>query len=158
MLLQALAHGVPHAVQFRQTNHISSLRAPVRLAGRLRYAPPATLVMQETTPRAVTYRIVGARLFIGDRRRSVPLAQFPQLLAMVASFIGLLSGNGALLTHDYHLQLHGTPRAWQLRLQPRLADLARVVTMVTVRGHDGVLTTVTTRAANGNYSVIHLTP
>lgn len=158
ILLRSLAHRGLHTVGFRETNHLASLRTPVRLAGRLRYEPPATLIMQETAPRVITYRIVGTRLFIGHRRRGVPLAQFPVLLAMVAGFMGLVSGNGAQLAHDYALHLRGPRHAWRLRLTPRLPALTRVVVAVTVRGRGAVLTQVTTRAANGNYSVIHLIP
>ena len=145
-------------MRFTETNHIVGLKRPLHLRGVLRYTPPSTLVMKQSAPRKGVYRIVGDRLYVNHAKRGVPVSRYPGVIAIVSGFEGLLSGNQALLTHDFGARLTGASGDWRLVLHPRLAELRRAVTRVTVTGHGGQLVEVTTAAPNGDFSVMHILP
>lgn len=157
-LLQTLRHATSHRVRFTETNHIVGLKRPLHLRGALRYTPPSTLVMEQSVPRKAVYRIVGDRLYVNHAERGVPVGRYPALIAIVSGFEGLLSGNQALLTHDFAVSLTGDSEGWRLVLHPRLAVLRRAVTTVTVTGHGGRLAEITTETPRGDFSVMHILP
>lgn len=157
-LLRTLRGTTSHRVRFTETNHIADLKRPLHIRGALRYTPPSTLVMEQSAPRKGVYRIVGDRLYVNHARRGVPVSRYPGLIAIVSGFEGLLSGNQALLTHDFRVSLTGDEQGWQLVLQPRLAALRRAMTQVTITGQGGRLVEVTTRARHGDFSVMHILP
>ncbi len=157
ILLNAVAHEARHEVRFVETTHLASLTRPLKTSGRLIYRKPATLIMRQQRPSPVTYRIVGGRLYVNGHP-GVPIDRIPQVMAIVSGFEGLLSGNRALLLHDYTLRLTGSARRWRLRLVPRLPALAKVVRVVEVRGHGGEPTSVRTTTPGGDFSVMRLSP
>ncbi len=114
--------------------------------------------MREQDPRTAVYRIQGDRLFVNGAHRGVPVARAPALLAIASGFEGLLSGNRALLLHDFHAHLGGVLGAWRLTLVPRMATLKRVVRAVRVRGRIGRITRIVTHAPDGDFSVLRITP
>ena len=77
---------------------------------------------------------------------------------MVSGFEGLLSGNYALLTHDFHARLQGDRKAWRLLLRPRLAALKRALVSVAIGGHGARLAEIVTRAPNGDSSDMRILP
>ena len=158
MLLKTLAHTVTHKVRFIEVNHLASLRHPVQARGTLQYEKPDTLIMTQSAPRKAVYRIVGDRLFVNQTRRGVPVSRYPGVIAMVSGFEGLLSGNYALLTHDFHARLQGDRKAWRLLLRPRLAALKRALVSVAIGGHGARLAEIVTRAPNGDSSDMRILP
>ena len=157
-LLQALSRTANHKVRFTETNHIASLKRPIHMHGELEYTPPDILVMKQSAPRKVVYRIEGNRLFVNHAVRGVPVSRYPGVVAIVSGFEGLLSGNHALLAHDFALALSGNAERWQLVLRPRLASLRRVLTSVVVKGRNGQFVEITTHAPDGDFSVMHIIP
>lgn len=157
-LLRALAQNPTRIVHFKETNHLRSLRAAVHFRGTLAFIPPDTLLMKQNAPHPGQYKIVGNQLYVGARRRSVPVDRVPAIEAMVSGFEGLLSGNRALLMHDYRILISGSRRRWRLTLTPRLRSLQGVVKDVVVRGQGGDMTKVTSRAPDGDYAVIRISP
>ncbi len=156
-LLRAVARNAHHEVHFVQVTHLSSLTRPLQTSGRLIYRKPATLIMEQERPTKASYRIVNGRLYVNGQR-GVPVRRVPQVMAIVSGFEGLLSGNRALLLHDYAVHLRGSARHWQLSLVPRLPVLARILRHIEVRGHDGEPTEVRTVAPGGDFSVMRLSP
>lgn len=159
-LLHAVARNQHHAVRFVQTTHLSSLTHPLQTSGLLSYRKPDTMVMKQMHPTRATYRVVDGRLYVHDAqgRHSVSISHVPQVMAIVSSFEGLLSGNQALLLHDYTARLSGSVHAWRLLLVPRLRSLAQVVRTIEVRGHGGQLSEVKTMTPKGDFSVMRLSP
>ena len=157
-LLQTLQHTTSHRVRFTETNHIAGLKRPLHLRCALRYTPPNTLVMKQSVPHKAVYRIVGDRLYVNHATRGVAVSRYPGLIAIVSGFEGLLSGNQALLTHDFAVTLSGDVGAWRLVLHPRLAELRRAVTTVAITGRGGQLVEITTLAPRGDFSVMHILP
>lgn len=157
-LLQTLSRTASHKVRFLETNHITRLRRPVRMHGTLQYTPPSTLVMRQSGPRKGVYRIEGDRLFVNGAQHGVPVERYPGVMAIVSGFEGLLSGNYALLAHDFRVHLAGSRKAWELTLRPRLASLRKALTEVVVTGRGGQLVEITTRVPDGDTSNMHILP
>ncbi len=151
-----LAHGVNGKVRFTEVNHLASLRRPVRAHGTLQYIKPATLIMTQSAPRKAVYRIVGNRLFVNGVHRGVPVTRYPGVVAIVSGFEGLLSGNYALLAHDFTTHLTGDRKAWHLLLRPRLTSLKRALSSVAISGRGPRLVEIETRAPNGDTSDMHI--
>ena len=158
MLLKTLAGAANRKARFTEVNHLASLRRAVRVYGTLQYIKPDTLIMTEGAPRKAIYRIVGGRLFVNRARRGVSVGRYPSVIAMVSGFEGLLSGNYALLTHDFTTRLQGNRKAWRLLLRPRLAALKKALISVAITGHGTQLTQITTRAPNGDSSDMYILP
>jgi hypothetical protein len=114
--------------------------------------------MKQSGTHKAVYRIVGNRLFVNHAANGVPVSRYPAVVAIVSGFEGLLSGNYALLSHDFTTHLKGGRKAWQLTLQPRLPSLQKALTEVVIVGHGGQLAEITTRAPNGNYSDMRILP
>ncbi len=157
-LLHTLSRGVSHEVRFVEVNHLASLRHPIRAHGTLQFRKPHTLIMTQSAPHKAVYRIEGNRLFVNHSERGVPVSRYPGVIAIVSGFEGLLSGNYALLAHDFKTRLQGTPQSWRLTLHPRLAALKRALTSVMIRGQGARLVTIKTRAPNGDFSDMHILP
>jgi len=157
-LLKTLSHTTNHKVRFIETNHIASLNRPVHMHGTMKYIPPDTLVMTQSGAHKGVYRIVGDRLFVNDAARGVPVRHYPAVMAIVSGFEGLLSGNYALLAHDFSTRLEGRPEAWRLTLKPRLASLKKALIEVIIDGRGGTLIHIQTRAPNGDFSDMHILP
>lgn len=130
----------------------------MHIHGDLEFIAPDTLIMKQSAPHKGVYRIVGNRLFVNQARRGVPVSRYPGVVAIVSGFEGLLSGNQALLAHDFTPLLSGNAQSWQLVLKPRLALLKRALTKVVVEGHEGQFVQVITHAPNGNYAVMRIIP
>ena len=157
-LLQTLGRTANHKVHFTQTNYIASLTRPIHMHGTLAYTPPDVLVMTQSAPHKAVYRISGNRLFVNQNQQGVPVSRYPGVLVIVAGFEGLLSGNQALLAHDFALTLSGRAEDWELTLRPRLAVLRRVLTDVVIKGRNGQFVRITTHAPNGDHSVMRIIP
>ncbi|MHB8253565.1 MAG: LolA-related protein [Acidiferrobacter sp.] len=157
-LLKTLSHTANHKVRFTQTNHIASLNRPIHMRGTLAYTPPDTLVMTQSAPRKAIYRIKGDRLYVNQAQQGVPVSRYPGVEAIASGFEGLLSGNHALLAHDFALTLSGNAQGWQLVLRPRLGALRRALTDVVVTGREGQFMKITTHAPNGDFSVMRIVP
>lgn len=158
MLLRTLSRTASHKVRFLETNHIARLRRPVHMQGTLQYKPPSTLVMKQSGAHKGIYRIEGDRLFVNQARHGVPVERYPGVLAIVSGFEGLLSGNYALLTHDFRVHLAGSRAAWRLMLRPRMVSLQKALTEVVVTGRGGQLVEIMTRVPNGDSSDMHILP
>lgn len=158
VLLKTVAHAVHRKVHFTEVNHLASLKYPVRTRGTLEYVKPDTLVMTQSAPRQAIYRIVGDRLYVNRTRRGVPVSRFPGVIALVSGFEGLLSGNYALLNHDFTTRLQGDRKAWRLVLRPRLTVLRKALASVAISGHGARFARIVTRAPNGDRSDMRILP
>ncbi len=108
--------------------------------------------MTQSAPRRAVYRIVGNRLFVNGARHGVAVTRYPGVVAIVSGFEGLLSGNYALLAHDFTTHLTGDRTAWHLLLTPRLASLKQALSSVAISGRGAALVEIKTRAPNGDMS------
>jgi outer membrane lipoprotein-sorting protein len=156
-LLRAGHH--PHAT-FRETKYIKVLDQPVETSGELRFTPPDHLEKRSVGLNAET--LIADRDTVtverGGRKNVLPLAQYPEIGVFVDSIRGTLSGNRELLEKTYTLSLSGTESGWTLSLTPRDEKLTRIVSHIAIRGSEGEVRRIEIDQADGDRSVMAITP
>lgn len=141
-LLRQISQPVPAATVFVEQRSSGLLEEPLLLRGRLSRPDADTLVRQVEQPWLERTTIADGQVLIereGKPPRRFALRRAPELEALLASFHGLLSGDGALLERHYRLQLRQDGERWDLSLQPRAQRLARRVDVVRLWGRGSAL-------------------
>jgi hypothetical protein len=110
-------------------------------------------------PQSESYEVKGENLtieFPDGRRRDLSIDDYPVLRAFVESYRATLAGDLETLERYFSLELSGDVDAWELRLTPRLAQLADYLDAVIMRGHKSTVYSVETLEASGDRSVMML--
>jgi hypothetical protein len=81
----------------------------------------------------------------------------PQIGGLVEGIRATLAGDEAALTRLYDVQLNGTATAWQLRLLPRDAKVAKLVRAITIAGSGERITSIDTASPDGGDSRMSIT-
>lgn len=92
------------------------------------------------------------------RRRTVPAAQFPGVAALVGGLRDTLGGNAAALRRMFKVVVQGDAGRWQMDLLPSDPTSAQLVNRITLRGRDDQVLEVETLQADGDRSVMTLSP
>jgi len=142
--------------QFVERQYLSLLKTPVESAGELYFEAPDHLEKRTATPKPERVVIERGTLTFerGARRRSVPLASYPQLGAFIESIRATLAGDRAALEALYLLELHQEAAAWALSLAPRDERLSRFVKSVRIAGHDDLIDSMEILRVDGDRSVM----
>jgi len=145
---------------FTEQRFVSGLDAPLASSGTLSFAAPDRFMRRTTRPRAETMEVDGNTLTLsrGGRSRSFALDAAPEMAALVESVRGTLTGNAELLQRYFRTALVGDTQAWTLNLEPREAQLAGQVRSVSIAGKGGELSSIEMRLADGDRSVMTITP
>lgn len=145
---------------FTEQRFVSGLDAPLASSGTLSFAAPDRFTRRTTRPRAETMEVDGNTLTLsrGGRSRSFALDAAPEMAALVESVRGTLTGNAELLQRYFRTALVGDAQAWTLNLEPREAQLAGQVRSVRIAGKGGELSSIEMRLADGDRSVMTITP
>ena len=151
--LAARRGGTAHFVEHQ---YLSLLKAPVESAGELYFEAPDHLEKRTLTPKPESVVIEHGTLTFerGSRRRSVPLASYPQLGAFIESIRATLAGDRAALEALYRLELRDEAGGWLLSLTPRDERLARLVRSVRIAGHDDLIDRMEILRVDGDRSVM----
>ena len=159
-LMQQLAKHPGGRVNFTETKTLSVLDQPVVSSGELIYSPPDRLEKNTLKPVPESLVIRGNDLTVvrDGVKRLLRLPQYPEVLAFVEALRGTLVGNRSLLEQHYALALSGNERDWRLVLTPLDDRMKRWVKQIKVQGSDKWLSTVETLQADGDKSVIAITP
>ena len=91
------------------------------------------------------------------RTRTASAAQFPGVAALVGSLRDILAGDAAALRRGFKVVVQGDAARWQVDLLPSDSDMAKLVSRITLRGHEDRLEEVETLQADGDRSVMTLT-
>ena len=132
------------------------LNAPLVTTGTLRYVAPNWI--QKTTISPVPGRFVLNRDQVtisggGDDQTHVfSLRDYPQIGGLVQGIRATLAGDQSVLEQFYSLRLSGTPRAWQLVLQPKDAKLAHFIAWIRIGGDGHLIDEIDTQSSNGDHS------
>jgi hypothetical protein len=94
----------------------------------------------------------------GGRRRSMPAAQVPGVAALVGGLRDTLGGDVEALRRMFKVVLQGDLARWQIDLLPSQTSSAQLVSRITLRGRDDQLLEVETLQADGDRSVMTLSP
>lgn len=159
-LMQQLAKHPSGRAKFTETKTLAVLDQPVVSTGELVYSPPDRLEKLTRTPAPESLVIHGNDLTVvrDGVKRQLRLPQYPEILAFVEALRGTLVGSRTLLEQHYALSLTGTERDWRLSLIPLDDRMKRWVKQIKVNGTDKGVNAVETLQADGDKSLISITP
>ncbi len=159
-LMQQLAQHPSGKARFTETKTLAVLDQPVVSTGTMVYSPPDRLEKHTLKPVLESLVIRGNDLTVvrDGVTRQLRLPQYPEVLAFVEALRGTLVGSRTLLEQHYALTLSGTERDWRLVLVPLDDRMKRWVKQIQVSGSDKGVNTVETLQADGDKSVISITP
>jgi hypothetical protein len=151
----------PHAhATFTETQTLSLLKRPLQSSGELSFTPPDRLEKRTLLPKSESLLVEQDTLVLrrGKRQMTVQLSQYPQLAPLVEGIRATLAGDRAVLERVFEVELAGTEADWSLALVPRDQELVKIVPRLAISGHDGEVQVVETVRANGDRSVMRITP
>ncbi len=156
-LLSQRRHG---EADFTEKKYLSMLQHPLESSGVLIYEAPDHLEQRIAQPRpqSVVLDHGVMTLQIGQRRRVLRLAEYPQLAPLIDSIRATLAGDRAALERVFELQFRGTLEHWQLRLTPRDAQLAATLKRIDMQGERDAVREVQVQQSDGDRSVMSITP
>ena len=159
-LMSTLAQARPGRATFHEIRYLSLLDRPVETNGELRFTPPAhfekrTIGLDAETLIADRDTVMIER---GGQRRTLSLAQYPEIAVFVDSIRGTLAGDRALLEKTYQVTLTGRRAQWTLTLVPRAERLLRVVARIGIEGSQAQVRRIEIQQADGDRSIMTVTP
>jgi hypothetical protein len=145
---------------FSEKKYLSMLKRPLESSGVLIYDAPDHLEQRTTRPRpqSVVLDRGIVTMQIGQRQRVLRLADYPQLAPLIDSIRATLAGDRAALERVFELDFSGTLEHWQLRLEPRDAQLAATLKRIDMHGEGDAVREVQVQQSDGDRSVMRITP
>ena len=159
-LLKRIGGKSSSQARFVEKKYLSVLDAPVESAGVLRYQAPARLEKNTERPIRESMMIDGDLLVMerDGKRRTIPAAQFPGVAALVGGLRDTLGGNAEALRRVFKVVIQGDAARWQIDLLPSDTASAQLVNRITLHGRDDQVLEVETLQADGDRSVMVLSP
>jgi hypothetical protein len=159
-LLKKIGGKPRQETRFVEKKYLAVLDAPVESAGLLRYQAPDRLEKTTERPIRESMMLEGDLLVMqrDGKRRSMPASQLPGVAALVGGLRDTLGGDAEALRRIFKVVVQGTAAAWQIDLLPSDATSAQLVNRITLRGQDDRLLEVETLQADGDRSVMALSP
>lgn len=159
-LLKRIGGKARQETRFEEKKFLAVLDAPVQSAGVLRFRAPDRLEKNTERPIRESLMLDGALLVVerDGKRRSMPAAQLPGVAALVGGLRDTLGGDVEALRRVFKVVLQGDPQNWQMDLLPLEATSAQLVTRITLRGRGDQLLEVEMLQADGDRSVMTLSP
>ena len=145
---------------FTETRRIEMLDRTLESRGTLSFRAPDTFIRETLAPRREKLAISGNTLTmsLGERSRTMQLDAAPEASVIVEAIRGTLLGNRALLEKLFESTVAGNADQWSLELVPRDLRLRGQVASVRVSGREQVVREVTVMQADGDRSVMTITP
>lgn len=159
-LMQLLAKVQSGEATFTESRHSSVLDRPVESQGRLSFQAPDRFVRETLKPRSESIAVVGNEVTMrqGSRSRTLQLDSVPEAAVIVEAIRGTLTGNRAAIDRHFEARVGGGPADWQLLLAPRAPELRKLVVQVAIQGRQSAPRQITISMADGDYSVMQITP
>ncbi len=163
--IMAALRGVRHVeARFVERRTLSVLRAPLQVAGILRFDAPDRLEKRgdpvDGRPGELL-EIAGDQLTLARGGGAAPvmlsLRDHPEIGVLVDSIRATLAGDGAALERSFEVSASGGLGGWQLVLQPRAAAQRRMLAWMRVAGAGAAITGVDTQEADGDHSEMTIT-
>jgi hypothetical protein len=159
-LMSLMAQRRHGEADFSEKKYLSMLKQPLESSGLLIYDAPDHLEQRTTLPRpqsvVLDHGIV--TMHIGHRERVLRLADYPQLAPLIDSIRATLAGDRAALERVFQLDFSGTLERWQLRLEPRDAQLAATLKRIDMQGQRDAVHEVQVWQSDGDRSLMSITP
>jgi outer membrane lipoprotein-sorting protein len=159
-LMALLAQTKAASATFVEERHVQGFAAPLVASGELSFKAPDVFERRTDKPMQEALRVEGQQLVMtrGSLRRTTTLDSAPEAGALVGAFRGTLMGDAAALAQHFDAALQGTASQWQLDLNPKESSLRAVVRSVSMRGARGIVSSVEVMLANGDRSIMFITP
>jgi hypothetical protein len=159
-LFQSLAGDKPRRATFQEKKTIALLDKPAESSGELVFTPPAKLEKRTSKPREESIVVDGdlATIERGGKKQTLRLSQYPGVAVLIDSIRSTLAGDLAALTKTYSASVSGDAAKWRLTLRPMDPTLGALVEHIEITGSKGQVRTVEIFQADGDRSVMTLTP
>jgi hypothetical protein len=159
-LMSLMAQRRHGEADFSEKKYLAMLKQPLESSGLLIYDAPDHLEQRTTLPRpgSVVLDHGIATMQVGHRVRVMRLADYPQLAPLIDSIRATLAGDRAALERVFELGFSGTLERWQLRLEPRDAQLAATLKRIDLQGERDAVQQVQVWQSDGDHSVMSITP
>jgi hypothetical protein len=159
-LFAMLAKERPGRATFQEKKFMALLDRPVESSGELAFTPPDTMEKRTLAPRAEVVRVDRERVTLerGGKRHSIGLRENPAVAVLVESIRATLAGDLDTLVRTYSVALEGTAPRWRLTLRPLDPAAMQIVERIDISGAEARVTTVEIRQADGDRSVMTVTP
>lgn len=153
-LMTAMAEVRAQTATFIERKYMSVLTQPLEASGTLVYLAPNKLQKDTLQPKPQRLVVERDKLTVEDgsqdRSRTLSLADYPQIGAIVASIRATLAGDQKTLEQFYSVGLSGGAARWQILLTPRDPKVQEMVKSIRIAGHDALIDEVETQEANGD--------
>ena len=159
-LMQLLAKVKAGEAVFTEKRSVAMLERTLESSGKLSFEAPDTFVRETLKPRQERLAVVGNMVTMssGQRSRTVPLDSVPEASVIVEAIRGTLTGNRDAIERNFSASVTGNAARWTLELVPRVPRLRELVTSVRVSGQQAVVNEVVVAMADGDRSVMSITP
>ncbi|MBK6971814.1 MAG: outer membrane lipoprotein carrier protein LolA [Sterolibacteriaceae bacterium] len=157
-LMELLSHNKSSEARFVERKYIALLDQPVESSGELSYVAPDRLEKRTLRPKPESMVLEGGMLTLerGGRKRSLPLADYPEVGAFVESIRGTLAGDREALQRAYGLALEGDAAQWTLTLTPSEPRMAQIVQKIRIGGSHGEVSSIEILQADGDRSLMSI--
>jgi outer membrane lipoprotein-sorting protein len=160
-LMARLATVQERRAAFTEEKRIAALTGPVESRGWLVYRRPSHLEKTTTAPRPESLMVDGDQLSVLEEGQApvlIDLASQPAARALVDAVRATLAGDLATLRRSYDVAMTGTLAGWTLALTPRDPAITGLLRGITVEGAGIELRTVRIEQADGDASVMTISP
>lgn len=157
-LMDILSRNKSSEARFVERKFIALLDQPVESSGELSYVAPDRLEKRTLKPKPESMLLDGGMLTLerGGRKRSLPLADYPEVGAFVESIRATLSGDFKSLQRTYGLSLEGDAAQWMLTLTPSEPRMAQLVQTIRIGGSRGDVMSIEILQADGDRSLMNI--
>lgn len=157
-LMELLSHNKSSEARFVERKYIAMLDQPVESSGELSYVAPDRLEKRTLKPKPESMVLEGGMLTLerGGHKRSLPLADYPEVGAFVESIRGTLAGDREALQRAYGLALEGDAAQWTLTLTPSEPRMAQIVQKIRIGGSRGEVSSIEILQADGDRSLMSI--
>ncbi|HSF71701.1 MAG TPA: LolA-related protein, partial [Methylotenera sp.] len=159
-LMQSLAATRTGHASFVEKKFIAILDKPVESSGELFYTAPDRLEKRTLQPKAESMVLDKDKLIVEQRGKKhvLSLQSYPEIAAFIDSIRGTLAGDRKALERSYKLDMAGTQQNWSLSLLPLADKMKKVVTSIDINGSGNTLETIKIKQADGDSSLMTITP
>jgi hypothetical protein len=121
---------------FDERKELALLAAPLDTRGVIYFVPPDRFARFTSSPGYSALVVTGDAVHLreGPDAKEIDLSGNGVARVFVENFVALWSGDRSRLERLYVSEFRGTRDAWELRLVPRRAPLADVISAITLRG------------------------
>ena len=122
------------------------------------FTPPARLEKRTSAARERPWWRATSPPERGGNKQTLRLSQYPGVAVLIDSIRSTLAGDLKALTKTYSAAVSGDAAKWRLTLRPMDLTLGALVEHIEITGSQGQVRTVEIFQADGDRSVMTLTP